>query len=97
MATFVSTIKFTDQGAQAIAETTKRANSLKTSAKKMGVKVKSIFWTMGEYDGLLIFEAPDDESAAAMLMHLGSLGNVHTSTSRAYTSAEMDEVLAKLG
>ena len=96
MATFVSTIKFTPQGIKAIAETTKRAATLKSTAKKLGVKVTNVFWTLGDYDGLLIFEAPDGETATALMLQLGSLGNVHTSTTRAFTADEMDKVLAKM-
>jgi len=97
MATFISTVKFTEQGIKAIGETTKRSSSLKAVAKKMGIKVKDIYWTLGAFDGLLIFEAPDDETATALLLHLGSLGNVQTTTARAFTAAEMDKVLAKMG
>ena len=97
MATFISTVKFTEQGIKAIGETTKRSSSLKAAAKKMGIKVKDIYWTLGAFDGLLIFEAPDDETATALLLHLGSLGNVQTTTARAFTAAEMDKVLAKMG
>ena len=96
MATFVSTIKFTEQGIRAIQETTKRAASVKAAAKKMGVKVTDIFWTLGAYDGLLIFEAPDDETATALMLHLGSLGNLQTTTARAFRAAEMDGILAKM-
>jgi len=95
MATFVSTIKFTDQGIKAIGETTKRAATVKASAKKSGVKIVNIYWTLGAYDGLLIFEAPDDETATAMLLQLGAQGNVQTTTARAFTSAEMEQILAK--
>jgi uncharacterized protein with GYD domain len=97
MATFISTIKFTEQGIKGIKETTKRAASLKAAAKKMGIKVTNIYWTLGAYDGLLIFEAPDDETATALMLHLGSLGNLRTTTARAFTAAEMDGVLAKIG
>ena len=97
MATFISTIKFTDQGIKAIGETTKRAASLKAAAKKMGVKVTSIYWTLGAYDGLLSFEAPDDETATALMLHLGSLGNLQTTTTRAFNAAEMDKVLSIMG
>jgi uncharacterized protein with GYD domain len=93
MATFITTIKFTHQGIQAIEQTTKRAAAVKNAAKKMQVKVTNIFWTLGEYDGLLIFEAPDDETAAAFLLRLELQGNVHTSTSRAFNAAEMDRIV----
>ena len=96
MATFVSTIKFTEQGIKAIKDTTKRATSVKAAAKKMGVKITNIYWTLGAYDGLLIFEAPDDETATALMLHLGSLGNLQTATARAFNASEMDEILAKM-
>jgi uncharacterized protein with GYD domain len=93
MATFVTTIKFTPQGITNIQDTTKRAAALKGSAKKLGVKVTDIFWTLGPFDGLLVFEAPDDETATALMLQVGSLGNVQTQTARAFTAAEMDKIL----
>ena len=47
-------------------------------------------------DGLLIFEAPDDETASTLLLHLGVEGNVHTTTVRAFTAAEMDKLVTKV-
>ncbi|MBI3861567.1 MAG: GYD domain-containing protein [Planctomycetia bacterium] len=96
MATFISTIKFTQQGIKGIDESTKRAAALKSAAKKLGAKVTEIFWTLGEYDGLLILEAPDDATAMTVLLHLAALGNVHTTTVRAFTAAEMDKIVAKV-
>jgi uncharacterized protein with GYD domain len=96
MATFVTSIKFTQQGIKGIDETTKRAAAVKASAKKMGVRVKDIYWTLGEHDGLLIFEAADDETATTFLLHLGASGNVHTTTMRAFTASEMDKILTKV-
>lgn len=96
MATFITSIKYTQQGIKGIDDTTKRAAALKASAKKFGAKVKEIYWTLGDHDGMLIFEAADDETATTLLLHLGSLGNVHTTTVRAFTAAEMDKILAKV-
>jgi uncharacterized protein with GYD domain len=95
MATFITTITFTAQGIQEIGQTTKRANAFKAAAKKMGVKVKDIYWTLGDADGVLILEAPDDETATSSLLHLGMKGFVQTSTVRAFSAAEMDAILAK--
>jgi uncharacterized protein with GYD domain len=96
MATFLTTVKFTQQGIKGIGETTKRAAAVKEAAKKRGVKVVDMFWTLGEHDGLLICEAPDDETATSFLLHVGAMGNVHTSTVRAFNAAEMDKILAKV-
>ena len=89
MATFITNIKFSQQGIKDIDHTTKRAAIFKAEAKKLGVKVKDIYWTLGDHDGLLILEAPDDETATAAILHLGAMGNVHTTTCRAFTAAEM--------
>ena len=96
MATYISTVQFTDQGMKGIKDTCKRAAAFKTSAKNMGVEVKSIFWTLGPVDGLVIFDAPEDETATAAMLHLGSFGNVHTQTARAYQAEEMESILGKL-
>ena len=96
MATFISTIRFTPQGIKAIGETTKRAASFKAAAKKLGVKVTNVFWTLGAFDGLLIFDAPHEETATALMLQLGSLGNAQTTTARAFTAAEMDTILANM-
>ncbi|MFO0810588.1 MAG: GYD domain-containing protein [Gemmataceae bacterium] len=96
MATFITTIKFTQQGVKGIDETTKRAAAFKAAAKKLGAKVTDIYWTLGDYDGLLILEAPNDEAATTAILHLGAMGNVHTSTVRAFNAAEMDKILTKV-
>src|SRR4051794_29184510 len=97
MATFITTIKFTQKGLEAISESTKRAAAFKASAKKMGVKVTSYYWTTGYFDGVLIFDAPDDETAAAATLQLSVQGYVHTTTARAFEAAEMGKVVGMLG
>ena len=74
----------------------KQGQEAAAAGKKLGVKVTDIYWTMGDHDGVLIFEAPDDETATTLLLHLGAQGNVHTTTVRAFTAAEMDKILTKV-
>ena len=97
MATFITTIKFTEKGIQGIQESPKRAAAFKAAAKKMGVKVTDIYWTLGYFDGVVIFDAPDDETATAAMLHLSAQGNVHTTTARAFGSTEMEKVVGLLG
>jgi uncharacterized protein with GYD domain len=97
MATFITSIKFTEQGLQGIHESTKRATAFKAAAKKMGVKVAEIYWTLGAFDGVILFEAPDDETATAAMLSLSSKGNVQTTTARAFRAGEMDKVVGMLG
>jgi uncharacterized protein with GYD domain len=95
MATFITTIRFTPQGITKIQDTGKRAEALKATAKKLGCKVTGIYWTLGAFDGALIFEAPDDETATALMLQVGSQGNVQTRTARAFTETEIEKILAK--
>jgi len=97
MATFVTTIRFTPQGIKNSQETTKRAAAFVADAKKMGIKVSSQLWTLGRFDGLMVFEAPDEETATAAMLQLASLCNVQTQTARAFTAAEMEKILERKG
>lgn len=97
MALFVSMIRLTDQGMKDIQATCQRAKDFKSDASKMGVKVKSLLWTNGSIDGIILFDAPDEETATAAMLKLGSSGNVHTETSRAYDAKEMGAIIDKLG
>jgi uncharacterized protein with GYD domain len=60
-----------------------------------GVSIKQMYWTMGHYDQVCIFEAPDDETAASVLLAADMLGNIRTQTMRAFTAKEMESILGK--
>ena len=96
MATFITTMHFTEQGIKAVRDTCERAAAFKAAAQKLGVKVTGLYWTLGPFDGVLVCEAPDEETATAVLLHLGSLGNVRTQTARAYDAAEVQKILGRL-
>ena len=93
MATFLTIIKFTEQGAKSIHETCDRAADFKAKVKKMGAKVKETYWTLGPFDGVVVFEADDDEAATRAMLYLCSLGNVQTQTVRAYDAGEVQKLL----
>ena len=96
MATYISLWNFTDQGIRAVKDTTKRAGIVKEMTQKAGVTMKDIYWTLGTFDGVVIFEAPDEETLAAVGLALGAMGNVRTQTMRALSLDEMNTVLGKL-
>lgn len=96
MATFITTIQFTEQGIKTVQDTCNRATAFKATAEKLGVKVKGIYWTLGAFDGVMICEATDEATATAALLQLGSLGNVRTQTARAYDAAEMQKIVSRL-
>jgi uncharacterized protein with GYD domain len=96
IATFITTLHFTEQGIKAVRDTCERAAAFKATAKKLGVKVTGIYWTLGAFDGVLVLEAPDEATATAALLHLGALGNIRTQTARAFDAAEMQKILGLL-
>ena len=95
MVTYVSLFHWTEQGVAKLADTVKRAEDFAGAAEKAGARVKQTYWLVGDYDGLLIFEAPDEQTAVALMAKLAKLGNVRTHSLRAFDAAEMKQVLAK--
>jgi uncharacterized protein with GYD domain len=96
MATYVTLLKFTAKGVKDIKDTCKRAADFKTHSKKHGIEVKEQYWCMGAYDGLIIFDAPDDETATAAMLSLSSRENVTTQTLRSLTAADMNKIVEKV-
>jgi uncharacterized protein with GYD domain len=96
MPTYISLVQFTDKGIQAAKETTQRVADWATKVQSMGVSVKQMYWTLGEYDQVCVFEAPDDETAASVLLAADLLGNIRTQTLRAFTASEMKKILARV-
>lgn len=96
MAHYVVLAHFTDQGIRTVKDTTKRARAFREMAQKMGGKIRDIYWTLGPCDVVLTMEAPNDETAAAILTKAGSLGNLKSQTLRAFDETEMDSILAKV-
>ncbi len=96
MPTFITLFGWTDQGIRNVKETAKRADKFKAAVKKAGGAVRDVYWTMGRYDGVIIFDAPDEETATALLMSAGSLGNVRSETLRAFNQDEVQKILAKV-
>ncbi len=95
MPTYIALFRWTEQGIRNVKDTTKRAAKFNDAIKKAGGKVKDIYWTMGTYDGLIIFEASDDETATALMIAGGAQGNVRTETLRAFDERAMKKILSK--
>ena len=70
MAKYVTLIRFTEAGAKNFQDTIKRKEDFRAKAQKAGVTVRDVYWTIGAVDGVLIFEAPDDETAAGLVRNL---------------------------
>jgi uncharacterized protein with GYD domain len=97
MATYVALFNWTDQGIRNVTETVNRYDKSTQLAQRHGVSFEQVYWTVGPYDIVAVFEAPDDESASAFLLELSSAGNLRTTTLRAYERDEMSGILERLG
>jgi len=93
MACYVCLVRFTQEGLKNLKATTKRARAFQSKIEKRGVTIKDTYWTVGTYDLVHIFEAPDDETAATLAFSLGTLGNVRCETLRAFDIDEMEKIL----
>ncbi len=97
MGTYIALIDYTDSGVRAIKDSPARATAFAAQAEAMGATVRDLYWTFGAHDGVLIVDAPDDETAAALFLSLGRAGAVRTQTLRAYDRPGMGRILDRLG
>lgn len=93
--TYITLLNWTDQGIRAFKDTAKRSEAFGAALQKLGGKLVAVYWTVGPYDLVAIVEAPDDESATAALLQVGALGNVRSTTLRAFGRDEVDGIIAK--
>ena len=97
MATYVALVNMTEQGIRTAKEIPERLRRNEQSGAQLGIKMTSWLLTMGAYDAVATFEAPDDETAAGAMLALGMQGNVRTTTMRAFPLAEAEKILGSLG
>lgn len=97
MPKYVSLLTFTGQGVKNLKNTIKRAERFQELIEKDGnIKILETVWTLGQYDIVHIFEAPDDTAAASVAYSLNLLGTVRTLTMKAFTKEEMGDVLERV-
>ena len=97
MPTYVSLINWTDQGIRSVIETIDRSARIAELAQTHGASREQVYWTVGPYDIVAIIEAPDDESVTAVLLEGSSLGNIRTTTLRAYDRDQISGIIQRLG
>ena len=95
MATYIVLINWTDKGIGDFKNAVSRATAAGQAAERLGGKIRESFWTVGPYDVVSIADFPDDETATAFLLQAGSLGNVRTTTLRAFKSDEISAIISK--
>jgi uncharacterized protein with GYD domain len=97
MTTYVMLANWTEQGILKAKDSPSRLDTAKKALKEMGGEFKFFYLTMGDYDMVAIYEAPDDAVAARFNLQLGMLGNVRTRTLKAFPEAAYREIVKSLG
>ena len=87
---------WTDQGVRHVTDSPKRLDAAMAMLEEMGGRFASFFMTMGAYDVVAVYEAPDDAVAARFSLQLGQLGNLRTQTLKAFPEAAYREIIATL-
>jgi uncharacterized protein with GYD domain len=94
---YIMLANWTEQGAQKVKDSPRRVDAAKKALADMGGEFRSLYMTMGDYDLVVVYEAPDDAVAARFTLLLGALGTVRTKTLKAFPEAAYRQIIASLG
>ena len=95
MPIYVGLGNWTDQGTKEFRGSVQRGNSFREAVEQAGGRVRELVWTMGAYDFIAVLEAPDDETAAVLVLRVAAVGNVRTTTMRAFDADQMTDIIAR--
>ncbi len=96
MSTYITLIRYTQQGIQNIKDSPARLDAAKKAFQAMGAELRQWYLVMGQYDAVVISEAPNDETVAKLALAIGSQGSVRTESLRAFTEDEYRKIIAAL-
>ena len=96
MPTYITMLKYTQLGIKNIKQAPGRLDVAKKAFKAAGAEIKDFYLVMGQYDAVVVCEAPDDDTMAKLALSTGSQGNVQTETIRAFTEDEYRKLVADL-
>ena len=93
MPTYIILVKFTQKGMESIQDSPKRLEGARKLGKSLGGQITAAYYTMGQYDMVVIMEAPSNEAALEGILKTGSLGNVKTETLVAIPAEKAVEIM----
>ena len=70
-----------------------RVEEAERAIKERGGQLLDAYVTLGRYDVIEIFEAPDDETAYQILIAVARHGTVHTETLRGFDREEAESIV----
>lgn len=92
LANFVVFGNWTDQGIKEVKDAPERIKQTRGMIEKAGGKMQ-LFYTAGKYDFVMTVEIPNDDDLMAIMLCLGSMGNIRTTTMKAWTEADGAKIL----
>lgn len=95
MPNYIVLYKFTDEGAKDVKSSVQRVRDGQAESERRGFKVHGAYWTMGQYDLVVIVEAPDESAMLNGLFSIAEAGNVRSETLRALTAEEMERAFQR--
>jgi len=96
LVTYICLMKATEQGIMDIKNAPGRVEAARKGIEVSGGKMIAFYSVLGDYDYVAVVEMPSDEAGMAFLLILGSLGNVRTTTLKAFTEKEFVDIVKKI-
>jgi uncharacterized protein with GYD domain len=96
MATYIGLLGWTQQGVTDVKHSPDRLDAARKAFAAVGAELKDFYMTMGQYDMVVVVEAPDDTTMAKALLTVAAGGGVRTETMRAFTEAEYRSIVGSL-
>src|SRR5258708_23451508 len=92
MPTYISLVNLPEQGIKEVKNAPERLQSFDNAAREVGGRLVGFYLVMGQYDYVIITEAPDDQTAALLILGTIAQGNVRTQTMRAFPREEFEPI-----
>jgi uncharacterized protein with GYD domain len=96
MPTYIAMLKWTQQGLQNVKQSPSRLDAARKSFEAAGVKMKDVYMVTGQYDLVVVLDAPDDTSLAKAILTASSSGSISSETCRAFSEAEYRDIIGAL-
>lgn len=92
MATYISLVNLTEQGIREAKNAPERLQTFDAALKEAGGKLIGFYLVMGQFDYIVITEAPDDQTAARLILGTIAQGSMRTQTLRAFPRDEFESI-----
>lgn len=96
MATYITLLNWTQKGIERVKDAPKRLDAAKKLYKAAGADLKAFYLVLGQYDAVVLSEAPNDETATRIALSVAKQGNVRTQTMRAFTESQYRKLVASV-